>query len=263
MFKIASWNVNSLGVRLEQVLDWLKSTDTDVLALQETKLTDDRFPVDAFEKAGFHVCFCGQKTYNGVAIISKKPLTDICYGIPDFEDPQRRVIAATIDGIRVVNVYVPNGAAVGTDKYDYKLNWLRALTAYLEKALKDYPRLVVLGDFNIAPTDLDVHDPALWEGSVLVSEPERAALNTLLTLGFVDSFRDLYPQSVQYTWWDYRQGKFRRNHGLRIDLILLSQALHSACVHCEVDVYPRKNERPSDHTPVWVGLEADEIAASL
>ncbi len=262
MFKIASWNVNSLTVRLEQVLEWLVSQDVDVLALQETKITDDRFPIEAFQNAGFEVCFSGQKTYNGVAIVSKKPLQEIHCGIPNFEDEQRRVIAATVAGVRVVNVYVPNGAAVGTDKYFYKLDWLRALTAYLKDALETYPQLVVLGDFNIAPADLDVHEPLSWAGSVLVSEPERAALNQLLDLGFVDCFRALYPEAVQYTWWDYRQAKFRRNHGLRIDLILLSRMLHTACSHCEVDVDPRKNERPSDHAPIWVGLDEAQIDVS-
>ena len=255
MFKIASWNVNSLSVRLEQVLAWLKTTNTDIFALQETKMTDDRFPLDIFEEAGFYVCFSGQKTYNGVAIISRHPLKDVSYGIPGFDDDQRRVIAATIGDVRVVNVYVPNGAAVGTDKYLYKLNWLSALKIYLQKELKDYSKLVVLGDFNIAPADLDVYDPALWEGAVLVSEPERDALQTLLELGLVDIFRVLYPDVAQYTWWDYRQGRVRRNHSLRIDVILLSQLLHEVCTRCEVDVYPRKHERPSDHTPVLVELD--------
>ncbi len=254
VFKIASWNVNSLSVRLEQVLMWLQTTGTDVLALQETKLTDDRFPREAFQEAGFNVCFSGQKTYNGVAIVSRQPMIDMNYGIPGFDDEQRRVIAATIGDIRVIDVYVPNGAAVGTDKYQYKLNWLRALTGYLQQELQRYPNIMMLGDFNIAPTDQDVHDPVFWEGSVLVSEPERKALKTLFSLGLVDSFRVLYPEAIQYTWWDYRQGRFRRNHGLRIDLILLSDALHQRCVGCEVDVDPRKNERPSDHAPVWVEL---------
>jgi exodeoxyribonuclease III len=243
-------------VRLEQVLDWLTITGTDVLALQETKLTDERFPLHVFQEAGFHVCFSGQKTYNGVAIISRQPLIDVTYGIPSFDDDQRRVIAATVGDIRIVNVYVPNGAAVGTEKYDYKLVWLDALTLYLEKALRDYPKLVILGDFNIAPADEDVHDPELWRGSVLVSEPERGALQKLLDLGLVDTFRMLYPEAVQYTWWDYRQARFRRNHGLRIDLILLSRLLYEACKNCHVDVSPRKHERPSDHTPVIVELDA-------
>lgn len=261
MFKIASWNVNSLSVRLDQVLSWLKATKTDVLALQETKLTDDRFPRQVLEDAGFDVCFSGQKTYNGVAILSRQPLQEVLYGIPGFEDEQRRVIAATVGDIRIVNVYVPNGAAVGTDKYEYKLRWLAALRAYLQDALRHYPKLVILGDFNIAPSDLDVHDPESWAGSVLVSPPERDALSSLFSLGLIDAFRALYPDAVQYTWWDYRQARFRRNHGLRIDLVLLSRLLHETCLSCEVDIEPRRHERPSDHTPVFVALNISTNSA--
>lgn len=255
MFKIASWNVNSLSVRLEQVMQWLETTQTDVLGVQETKLVDERFPSALFRDAGYHVSYCGQKTYNGVALISREPLQDIIMGIPGFVDEQRRVIAATIRGIRVINIYVPNGAAVGTDKYHYKLTWLAAFTHYLEQQLIQYPKLLVMGDFNIAPEDKDVHDPSVWAGSVLVSTQERDALQALLALGVVDSFRVLYPDAISYSWWDYRAAKFRRNHGLRIDLMLLSHALHQQCVISEIDVEPRKHERPSDHTPVWVGLK--------
>lgn len=254
MFKIASWNVNSLSVRLEQVMEWLQSTQTNVLGLQETKLVDERFPCALFQEAGYHVSFCGQKTYNGVALISREPLHDVTFGIPGFVDEQRRVIAATINGIRVINIYVPNGAAVGTDKYHYKLTWLVAFTRYLEQELIRYPQLLVMGDFNIAPEDKDVHDPSLWAGSVLVSTQERDAFKAILSHGLVDSFRALTPDAISYSWWDYRAAKFRRNHGLRIDLILLSHALYQHCVISDIDVAPRKNERPSDHTPVWVGL---------
>jgi exodeoxyribonuclease-3 len=254
VFKIASWNVNSLTVRLEQVMQWLESSQTDILGLQETKLVDERFPIARFEEAGYHVSFSGQKTYNGVALISREPLSEVSIGIPEYPDEQRRVIAATVRGIRIIDVYVPNGAAVGTDKYQYKLLWLKALTRYVEQQLSIYPKLLVMGDFNIAPEDKDVHEPSLWEGSVLVSPEERAALTTLKSLGLVDSFRALYPDVISYSWWDYRAAKFRRNHGLRIDLILLSEALQQQCIESGVDIEPRKNDRPSDHTPVWVGM---------
>ena len=255
VFKIASWNVNSLTVRLEQVMQWLESTQTDVLGLQETKLIDERFPITMLEDAGYSVCYSGQKTYNGVALISREPLLDVSVGIPGFEDEQRRVIAATVGDIRIIDVYVPNGAAVGTDKYQYKLIWLEALTQYIQQQLALYPKLLIMGDFNIAPEDKDVHDPSLWVGSVLVSPAERDALTRLLSSGLIDSFRALNPDEISYSWWDYRAAKFRRNHGLRIDLILLSHMLHQQCVSCAIDIEPRKNARPSDHTPVWVGLQ--------
>lgn len=247
--------MNSLTVRLEQVMQWLESSQTDILGLQETKLVDERFPIALFEEAGYSVSFSGQKTYNGVALISREPLTDVSIGIPEFQDEQRRVIAATVRGIRIIDVYVPNGAAVGTDKYQYKLMWLKALTGYIEQQLSIYPKLLVMGDFNIAPEDKDVHEPSVWEGSVLVSPEERAALNTLKSLGLVDSFRALYPDAICYSWWDYRAAKFRRNHGLRIDLMLLSEALQQQSIESGVDIEPRKNARPSDHAPVWVHLK--------
>lgn len=255
MFKIASWNVNSLSVRLEQVVDWYQSSATDVLALQETKVVDEKFPQDAFTSQGLHVSFAGQKTYNGVALISRQPISDVITDIPGLDDPQRRILAATVAGIRIINLYVPNGAAVDTDKYAYKLAWLQQVNAFIRDQLTQYPRLVVLGDFNIAPMDADVHDPALWAGSVLVSAKERAALQHMLSLGLDDSFR-LFTQPEQaFSWWDYRGGAFRRNHGLRIDLILLSHALAKQCLRSEIDIQPRQHERPSDHTPVWVGCE--------
>ena len=255
MFKIASWNVNSLSVRLSQVIDWLQSSQVDLLALQETKLVDERFPRACLEDLGYHLSFVGQKTYNGVALISRYALEDVVIGIPDFHDEQRRVLAATVHGIRVIDVYVPNGSAVGSDKYLYKLAWLSALTTYVEQQLQQYPKLVLLGDFNIAPEDGDVYDPVAWEGSVLVSSHERDALKTLLNLGLVDSFRTQHPEVTQYSWWDYRQASFRRNHGLRIDLILLSQVLSAACIESAIDSEPRRAERPSDHAPVWVNFD--------
>ncbi len=254
MFKLASWNVNSLTVRLDQVLAWMKTSQTDVLALQETKLVDERFPRAVFEEQGYHVCFSGQKTYNGVAIISRYPLDDVVMDIPGFSDPQRRVIAATVKGIRLINLYVPNGAAVGTDKYQYKLAWLAAVTDFIKQQITHNPELAVVGDFNIAPDDRDVHDPALWEGGILVSPDEREAFKVLLDVGLEDSFR-VFPQNeAHYSWWDYRAGGFRRNNGLRIDLVLLSPALRAQCLESDIDVEPRRADRPSDHAPVWVVL---------
>jgi exodeoxyribonuclease III len=254
MLKIASWNVNSLTVRLEAVLAWLESSQTDVLALQETKVPDERFPLDALREHGYHVAYSGQKTYNGVAVISRTPLglDDVMMDIPGLDDVQRRFLAVTVGDVRVVDVYVPNGAAVGTDKYAYKLNWLEHLNAYIREELKRYPKLVLLGDFNIAPEDSDVHDPARWAGSVLVSPKERAAYQALLDAGLVDSFRLFEQEEQAFSWWDYRAGGFPRNHGLRIDLVLLSEALKASCSESSIDVEPRRAERPSDHAPVWV-----------
>lgn len=254
MVKIASWNVNSINVRLDAVLDWLNTSNTDILALQETKVPDERFPEAAFLEAGYHVAFSGQKTYNGVAVISRNAISHIQTDIPGLVDPQRRILAASIGDIRVINLYVPNGAAVDTDKYAYKLDWLTHVTAFIREELKQHKKLVVLGDFNIAPEDRDVHDPEKWEGSVLVSPKERAAYQALLNEGLFDSFR-LFEQPEQvFSWWDYRAAGFRRNHGLRIDLVLLSEALKVQCQESCIDVEPRKKERPSDHTPVWVAL---------
>jgi exodeoxyribonuclease III len=255
MPKIASWNVNSLTVRLEAVLAWLEASGTDVLALQETKVPDERFPLEAFLERGYHVSFAGQKTYNGVAIISRTEINDVLVDIPDFDDPQRRFLAATVGDIRVVDVYVPNGSAVGTDKYAYKLNWLEHLTGFLQAELKRYPKLVLLGDFNIAPDDRDVHDPARWAGSVLVSPAERKAYEGLLAEGLVDSFRLFDQEEAAFSWWDYRAGGFPRNHGLRIDLLLVSEALKAQCTESQIDVEPRRATRPSDHAPVWISCK--------
>ncbi len=254
--RIATWNVNSLKVRLPQVLDWLKEHSPDALCLQETKTEDPNFPRAEIEAAGYSALFAGQKTYNGVAILSRIAAADPLAALPGFDDPQKRVLAATIGGVRVINLYVPNGESVESDKYRYKLAWLEALKAWLKQELARHPRLAVVGDFNIAPEDEDVHDPKLWEGQVLCSEPERAAFRELLELGLKDAFRlfDDQPEK-SFTWWDYRMNGFRRNLGLRIDHILLSPALASACSACAIDKAPRAAERPSDHAPVVADLQ--------
>jgi exodeoxyribonuclease-3 len=257
MPKIATWNVNSLNVRLPQVLDWLRDQQPDILALQETKLTDLDFPTLDIAEAGYRAVFAGQKTYNGVAILSRLPAGEIVTDLPGLDDPQRRVLGATVGNTRVLNLYVPNGQAVGSDKYAYKLTWLDHLTVWLQTELAKYPQLVVLGDFNIAPDDRDVHDPAAWTGQVLCSKPERAAFRCLLDLGLQDTFR-LFPQEDQtFSWWDYRSAAFRRNLGLRIDHILASPALAATCAACRVDKTPRGRERPSDHAPVIAEFAID------
>ncbi len=253
--KLVTWNVNSLKVRLPHVLQWLASNPVDVLCLQETKLTDDKFPVADIQAAGYHVVFSGQKTYNGVAIISRHPVTDVVKNNPLFPDEQQRIIAGTIEGMRIICAYVPNGQEVGSDKYDYKLRWLDALAQWLESELKQYPQLAILGDYNIAPADADVHDPIAWKDQVLVSDAERTAFQRLCALNLHDAFR-LFPQEEKlYSWWDYRQMAFRRNRGLRIDHILLSEPLRARCTACEIDKLPRKWEQPSDHTPVIATLQ--------
>ena len=246
--KIATWNVNSLKVRLPHLLEWLAANPVEVMCLQETKQQDADFPQAALQAAGYHSVFSGQKTYNGVAILSREPIGEVQYGIPDFEDEQKRVIAATISGVRVVCVYIPNGQEVGSDKYQYKLKWLAALHGWLAQELRKYPKLALLGDYNIAPEDRDVYDPEGWAGNVLVSAPERAAFQGLLQLGLRDAFRLFEQAEKSYSWWDYRMMAFRRNMGLRIVHILISDALH--CNSCLIDKAPRKLERPSDHTPV-------------
>jgi exodeoxyribonuclease-3 len=254
--KLATWNVNSLKVRLPQVLDWLGRHRPDALCLQETKLEDANFPVQALREAGYQSVYSGQKTYNGVAIVSRTPATDVAAGIPGFDDEQKRVLAATVGGVRVVCVYVPNGESVDSDKYRYKLRWLAALAAWLKQELVRHPRLALLGDFNIAPEDRDVHDPAAWQGKVLFSERERAALGALFELGLKDGFRLFEQPERAYTWWDYRMNAFRRKMGLRIDHILLSPALAADCTGCTIDVEPRRAERPSDHAPVIAEIRA-------
>jgi exodeoxyribonuclease-3 len=253
--KIASWNVNSLKVRLPQVLEWLASQQPDVLCLQETKQEDKNFPLAELNAAGYQCRFSGQKTYNGVAILSKHALQEPIVGIPDFADEQKRVLAATVNGVRIVDVYIPNGQSVDSDKYQYKLAWLQALTAWLASELKTYPKLALLGDYNIAPEDRDVHDPAAWTGQVLCSEPERAAFQALQALGLQDSFRLFEQPEKAFSWWDYRMNAFRRNMGLRIDHILLSAPLAATCKAAQIDKEARKAERPSDHAPVLAELE--------
>jgi exodeoxyribonuclease III len=254
--KIGTWNVNSLKVRLPHLIDWLARHSPDAVCLQETKCEDKAFPAAEIEAAGYRWVHNGQKTYNGVALLTKVDCDRVGRGIPEFTDAASRVIAADVQGTRVVSVYVPNGQSVGSDKYEYKLRWLAALTAWLRTELAAHPRLAVLGDYNIAPENRDVHDPLAWEGQVLFSEPERAALRGLFDMGFADAYR-LFPQPDKaFTWWDYRMNAFRRNIGLRIDHILLSPALAQACTSCTIDVEPRRLERPSDHAPVLCELAA-------
>jgi len=248
--KLGTWNVNSLKVRLPQVVDWASKHRPDVLCLQETKLQNDQFPAVAIRATGYEPLANGQKTYNGVAIVSLNPPSETITEIPGFEDPQRRVLAATIGGIRIINAYVPNGESIESDKYLYKLKWLAAFSDWLKAELAQHPRLAVLGDFNVAPEDRDVYDPQAWAGQVLFSTPERDAFNSLLAAGFKDAFRLFEQPDRSFTWWDYRMNAFRRKMGLRIDHILLSEELAKRCTACTIDVDPRRNERPSDHAPV-------------
>lgn len=248
--RIATWNVNSLRVRLPQLAEWAAAAAPDIIALQETKLTDADFPAAELADLGYHSGFAGQRTYNGVAVLSRTPVTVLATGIPGFPDEQRRVLAVETGGLTVLDLYVPNGQALGSDKFAYKLRWLAALTGWLAGDFGRREDLVVLGDFNIAPEDRDVHDPAAWAGGVHVSAEERSALQRLLDAGFVDLFRRFEQPEGSFSWWDYRAGAFRRNHGLRIDLILAHPALAARCSACHIDREPRRAERPSDHTPV-------------
>jgi exodeoxyribonuclease-3 len=252
--RLAAWNVNSLKVRLPHLLDWLQSKQPDVVCLQETKTENVNFPSSAITDAGYKVVYSGQKTYNGVAILSRYDLEDVVVGIPNWDDTQQRVISATVHGMRIMCVYVPNGQALDSEKYIYKLAWLKALQVYVSQQLLSYPDLAILGDYNIAPADEDVHDPQGWGDGILVSPAERAAFLELLDLGLVDSFRLFNQPDKSYTWWDYRMAAFRRNMGARIDHILLSDDLAKRCVSCDVDVAPRKLERPSDHAPIIVTI---------
>jgi exodeoxyribonuclease-3 len=254
--KIATWNVNSLKVRLPHVLDWLAATQADVLCLQETKMEEKAFPHAELEAAGYRAVHNGQKTYNGVAILARNGLDQVACDIPGFADEQKRVLAATVDGVRVVCAYMPNGQAVGSDKYEYKLRWLTALADHLREELQRFPKLVLLGDFNIAPDDRDVHDPVAWKDQILCSEPERAAFRRFVDLGLADAFRLFEQPPKLYSWWDYRQMGFRLNRGLRIDHILLSAPLAATCTACSIDKAPRKLERPSDHAPVIATLDS-------
>lgn len=252
--QLATWNVNSLKVRLPQVLQWLQTNPVDVLCLQETKLTDDKFPVAEIEAAGYHVVYTGQKTYNGVAILSRHPITDVVKNNPLFEDPQQRLLTVTIEGMRIICAYIPNGQALDSEKYPYKLSWLKALHAWLAQQQADYENVALLGDYNIAPEDRDVHDPEAWKDQVLVSVPERDAFRQMIGMGFTDAFRLFEQPEKLYSWWDYRMMGFRRNRGLRIDHILLTAPLAQRCTACVIDKEPRKWEQPSDHTPVIATL---------
>lgn len=252
--RIATWNVNSLKVRLPHVLDWLAKHQPDALCLQETKLEDVNFPLQTIAEAGYHAVFSGQKTYNGVAILTRTPAADVQMGIPGFDDPQKRVLAATCGDTRVICVYIPNGESVESDKYQYKLKWLAALTEWLRAETATHAKFALLGDYNIAPEDRDVWDVKEWQGKVLFSAPEHAAFQGLLALGLTDSFRLFEQPERSFSWWDYRMNAFRRKLGLRIDHILLSQALAKSCTSCIIDVEPRKLERPSDHAPVMADV---------
>jgi exodeoxyribonuclease-3 len=252
--KLASWNVNSLKVRLPHLLDWLAAAKPDVVCLQETKTEDAGFPREAIEAAGYRVVFCGQKTYNGVAILSRVEPLDVQHGIPNFADDPKRLIAATVGDLRVVCAYAPNGQSLESDKFVYKLRWYEALTAWMQDELVRHPRLAILGDFNIAPQDRDVHNPKRWEGGIHVSPQERETLGRLLGVGFADAFRLFEQPEKEFSWWDYRLNAFQRGWGLRIDLILLSKELAARCRASSIDKAPRALERPSDHTPVVAEL---------
>ncbi|SDV47587.1 exodeoxyribonuclease III [Chitinasiproducens palmae] len=262
--RLATWNVNSLKVRLPHVLDWLAANPIDALCLQELKMSDDAFPIAALHEAGYQSFFAGQKTYNGVAILVRNGLTideaTVVRNMAGFEDPQQRLIAVTIEGVRVISAYFPNGQAPGTEKFAYKLRWLDALQAWLAGELATHPRLALLGDFNIAPEDRDVHDPAKWIGQNLVSDEERDAFRRLLALGLSDAFRLFEQEEKAFSWWDYRMFAFRRNAGLRIDHILLSESLRAACTGAHIDREPRKREQPSDHTPVVAEIDLARVA---
>lgn len=253
--KLATWNVNSLNVRLPHVLTWLEQQKPDVLCLQETKQEDSKFPYQILQEAGYIAVHNGQKTYNGVAILSRHGLSDIQMDIPGYADEQKRIVAATIQGIRVICAYIPNGQSVDSEKYQYKLEWLNALVDWLKIEMAHYPKLALLGDYNIAPEDRDCHDPVAWQGQVLVSDPERLVFQRMLDLGLYDSFRLFEQAGGSYSWWDYRMAAFRRNLGLRIDHILVSAALKTASHACYIDKAPRKLERPSDHAPVVLELK--------
>jgi exodeoxyribonuclease-3 len=253
--KIASWNVNSLKVRLPHLLDWLHEQQPDALCLQELKLEDNHFPRAEIEAVGYHAAFYGQKTYNGVALLARQPIDDLCFGNPHFADEQKRLIAGTIGDVRVICAYMPNGQAVGSDKYDYKLRWLAGLLRWLKDEMAAHPRLALGGDYNIAPADGDVHDPRAWGEGILCSPPERQAFRQMLELGLSDSFRLFEQPEKSFSWWDYRMLGFQKNLGLRIDHILLSPPLAARCTAAGIDRAPRKLERPSDHAPVWAIVE--------
>ena len=250
MIKIASWNVNSLNVRLPHVLAWCDTASPDILALQETKLPDERFPADELMQAGYQSLFSGQKTYNGVAILSKEPGRDMVTDVPGLDDPQRRILAATYGDIRVIDLYVVNGSEVGSEKFDYKMHWLDKVSDFIAAEIEAHEHVIVLGDFNIAPDDRDVYDPEEWKGKILCSDTEREALQRIMDFGLSDTFRQFEQEERTWSWWDYRMNMFRRKLGLRIDLVLASEAMAKRCTAAYIDREPRTQERPSDHTPV-------------
>jgi exodeoxyribonuclease III len=252
--KIASWNVNSLNVRLPHLGEWLVAAQPDIVALQETKTEDAKFPAEQITALGYRSVFSGQKTYNGVAILAREQPRDIVTNIPDLDDPQRRILIASIGDLRIANLYVVNGQEVGSEKYTYKLSWLAKVRAFLAEEIRRYPKLIVLGDFNIVPDDRDIYDPVAWNEQILCSTPEREALRGLLALGLHDTFRLFNDEAGHYSWWDYRQAAFRRNLGMRIDLVLASEALRAHCLASSIDRVPRTWERPSDHAPVLLEL---------
>jgi exodeoxyribonuclease-3 len=241
--------VNSLNVRLPHVLAWCDVARPDILALQETKLTDDRFPVDDLLAAGYHSVYSGQKTYNGVAILSREPATEMVTDVPGLDDPQRRILAATVGDIRIIDLYVVNGSEVGSEKFAYKMYWLEKVRGFIAEEMQKFEKVVVLGDFNVAPEDRDVHDPVSWHEKILCSSAEREALGRILDLGLADTFRLFDQEEKTWSWWDYRMNAFRRNMGLRIDLVLASETLAKACTASYIDKEPRRQERPSDHAP--------------
>ena len=255
--RLATWNVNSLAVRLPQVLDWLQANPMDVLVLQETKLTDDKFPHAEVRAAGYEVQWFGQKTYNGVALVSREPALEVVKNIPGLQDEQARVIAGTVAGVRIIGAYFPNGQAPDSEKFVYKMRWLQGLQDWVRDELSRYPRLVLMGDYNIAPEDRDVYDPIAWAGQILCTPQERGHFQGLVGLGLVDAFRQFEQPPKSWSWWDYRNLAFRKNQGLRIDHILVSHPLLAAVRGCVIDKLPRKNERPSDHAPVVLDLEVN------
>jgi exodeoxyribonuclease III len=259
--KFATWNVNSLTVRLPQVLDWLAANPVDVLVLQELKMTDDKFPADAFMQAGYHAQWFGQKTYNGVALLSRTPAENVVKNIPGFDDDMARVISGDVNGVRVIGGYFPNGQEPGSDKFEYKMNWLKGLRDWVRTELATHPKLVLMGDYNITFDDADVWDPVGLQDTIHCTEEERYHLRALIALGLHDAYR-LFPQEDKsYSWWDYRDFGFRRNRGMRIDHILISDALKPLATSCRIDKTPRKNERPSDHAPVVVDIQLPPLSA--
>jgi exodeoxyribonuclease-3 len=254
--RVASWNINSVRARTDRLVTWLKESSPDVLCLQELKCTDDQFPRLEIEAAGYRAETFGQKTYNGVAVLSKEPATDVLKGLTDgVEDPQSRLVAATVKGVRIISVYAPNGQAVGSPAYQYKLEWFSRLRKYLDSREKPEGRLVICGDWNVAPEPKDVHDPAAWEGQTLYSQPEREALERVRGFGLIDTFRKHHPDDVRFSWWDYQQLAFPKNHGLRIDHLYATAPLAEKCTAADIDRQARKGKLPSDHAPVWAEFD--------